>query len=289
MRLEQGELRLPTLLSAGHVTVYREILPHSPSSYALFLLSSLQTKQPQRAMLRPRSSTLILKRSFHTTLQSRGILGLRKEDPARIFERRAPLSPRAVESLIQQGHQVLVEKSSKRIYSDQSYQTVGAELIDTLDSKRCHVVAGVKEPLCTNLPLGATKTTHLGFFHCHKGQSYNLPLLEKLIESQSRIIDYELLTTTREGKRTTGFGKLAGFSGMSDGLSQLGTKLLASKGVATPFLKLRRPIQAGTVDKVEKDLRKCAKEIKENGIDKDAGPVRWFPLSQPSIETLSIC
>jgi len=159
-------------------------------------------------------------------------------------------------------------------------------LIDTLDSTKCDVVAGVKEPLKTNLAT-SNKTTHLGFFHTHKGQAYNLPLLSQLLESKSRIIDYELLTDQEgpKGKRTTGFGKLAGFSGMADGLSALGTKLLASKGVATPFLKLRRPLQAGTVEKVEKGLRKCAKEIKENGIPREAGPVS---LSQTFTESHTI-
>lgn len=152
---------------------------------------------------------------------------------------------------------------------------VGAKLVDHLDPTRCDVVAGVKEPLAENLAV-ATRTTHLGFFHTHKGQRYNLPLLSNLLESRSRIVDYELLTD-RAGagaKRTTGFGKLAGFSGMADGLAALGTKLLASKGVATPFLHLRRPLQAGTVDKVVKGLRKCAKAIRENGIPHGAGPVR---------------
>lgn len=152
-------------------------------------------------------------------------------------------------------------------------------MVDELDSARCDLVAGVKEPLAKNLS-NSPKTTHLGFFHAHKGQLYNLPLLSKLLESNSRIIDYELLTDQAgsKGKRTTGFGKLAGFSGMADGLQALGTKLLASKGVATPFLRLKRPLQAGTVEKVEKGLRKCANKIKEEGIPREAGPVS-FSLS----------
>lgn len=60
---------------------------------------------------------------------------------------------------------------------------------------------------------------------------------------------------------------------MADGLAALGTKLLANKGVATPFVHLQRPMQAGTVEKVEKGLRKCAKKIQEEGIPKEAGPV----------------
>ncbi|GAA6063495.1 hypothetical protein JCM10212_004454 [Sporobolomyces blumeae] len=213
-------------------------------------------------------------RGVHSTNRIEATLGVRKEDPARIFERRAPLSPLACRDLIEAGHDVVVEQSQKRVYSDEQYRAVGARLVDVLDSKRCDVVAGVKEPLATNLPVSPS-TTHLGFFHTHKGQAYNLPLLRRLVDSHSTVIDYELLTDEAgpRGKRTTGFGKLAGFSGMADGLSALGTKLLASRGVVTPFLKLRRPLTAGTVDKVEKGLRKVAEEIRRDGIAREAGPI----------------
>ncbi|GAA5911312.1 uncharacterized protein JCM6883_000050 [Sporobolomyces salmoneus] len=224
-------------------------------------------------MLRFRPPTRQI-RTFSTTRRIEAILGIRKEDPARTYERRAPLCPDSFGQLIKEGHEVVVEKSGKRIYRDQSYQRVGAKLVNTLDSTLCDVVVGVKEPLPSNL-VPSPRTTHLGFFHTHKGQAYNLPLLSQLLKSESTIIDYELLMD-REGtggKRTVGFGKLAGFSGMADGVAQLGTKLLASKGSATPFLNLERPLQAGTVERVEEGLRECAKRIKEEGIEKEAGPI----------------
>jgi len=76
-------------------------------------------------MQRYRPATLIKhSRLLSSSARVEGILGLRKEDPARIFERRAPLSPVAVKELIKDGHQVWVEKSPKRIYLDQAYQDV---------------------------------------------------------------------------------------------------------------------------------------------------------------------
>jgi len=65
---------------------------------------------------------------------------LRKEDPARIFERRAPLSPVAVKELIKDGHQVWVEKSPKRIYRDEAYQEVSS-----LFSQEVAAAVGVNE------------------------------------------------------------------------------------------------------------------------------------------------
>ncbi|GAA6007492.1 hypothetical protein JCM11491_004182 [Sporobolomyces phaffii] len=216
----------------------------------------------------------VIKRALHTTTRLEGTLGIRKEDGARTYERRAPLSPASVAELVHEGHRVVVERSGKRVYRDEAFERAGAKLVDRLDSTQCDVVAGVKEPLAENLVPSAS-TTHLGFFHTHKGQRYNLPLLERLVASRSTIVDYELLTDGPgpDAKRTTGFGKLAGFSGMADGVQALGTKLLASKGVATPFLHLKRPLQAGTVEKVERGLRKCASKIREEGIPKEAGPI----------------
>ncbi|GAA5975671.1 hypothetical protein JCM21900_002198 [Sporobolomyces salmonicolor] len=219
-------------------------------------------------------SRLRLIRALHSSSRVDGTLGLRAEDPARTWERRAPLTPSACARLVKEQHTVLVERSPKRVFSDGEYEQAGAQLIDTLEARRCDVVVGVKEPLRSNLPV-APSTTHVAFFHCHKGQAYNVPLLRRLLASRSRVIDYELLTDGDGpgAKRTTGFGRLAGFSGMADGLSGLGTKILAARGVATPFLTLPRPLQAGTVARMEEWLRDVGKGIERHGTAREAGPI----------------
>lgn len=170
----------------------------------------------------------------------------------------------------------------------------GAQIVPKLDPLACDVIAGVKEPVASTLPLAAGSASqrrpaaHLAFFHCHKGQAYNFPLVRTLLESSkqcgTRFIDYELLTDaptrdasgaeTAGGKRTVGFGFLAGYSGMADGLAQLGTKLLAAKGAATPFLSLERPIQAGTVDRMRRELERVGDAIRLGGLDSLDSPVR---------------
>ncbi|GAA5827914.1 hypothetical protein JCM11251_007729 [Rhodosporidiobolus azoricus] len=220
-------------------------------------------------------------RSFSSTPTCLGRLGLRAEDPKRTWERRAAVSPADVQTLIGEGHVVVVERSAKRVFRDEEYEQVGATLLDKLDSRTCDVVAGVKEPILSSLAAPApyassTKsTTHLAFFHCHKGQEYNFPLLRTLLSSPAsdRFIDYELLTASPGGKRTTGFGKLAGYSGMADGLAQLGTKLLAQKGAPSPFLHLVRPLQAGLVDKMGTALRDVGEEVRRIGLGKVVGPL----------------
>ncbi|GAA5979312.1 hypothetical protein JCM11641_001991 [Rhodosporidiobolus odoratus] len=226
-------------------------------------------------------------RFFSSTPTSLGRLALRAEDEARRWERRAAVSPEDVKSLVKEGHEIYVEKSAKRIFRDEEYAKVGATLLDKLDlaAESYDVVVGVKEPVLSSLPTASsarssptslsTSTAHLAFYHVHKGQSYNFPLLQKLLASpsSSRFIDYELLTSSPGGKRTTGFGKLAGYSGMADGLAQLGTKLLAQKGVPSPFLRLPRPLQAGTVKRMRKALGKVGKAVREEGLAPNVGPL----------------
>ncbi|GAA5862042.1 hypothetical protein JCM8547_001567 [Rhodosporidiobolus lusitaniae] len=163
----------------------------------------------------------------------------------------------------------------------QRVQQAGATLRDKLDG-HFDVVCGVKEPLLSSLPPATSTsaatdkpTTNLAFFHVHKGQPYNFPLLRALLSSPSshRFVDYELLTSSPDSKRTTGFGKLAGYSGMADGLAQLGTKLLAQKRAVTPFLTLTRPLVAGTVDKMRAALAEAGEAVREMGLPQGVAPI----------------
>jgi alpha-aminoadipic semialdehyde synthase len=62
-------------------------------------------------------------------------LGIRKEDPARIWERRAPLTPTAVSQLLQESRRgalgedevlVQVESCKRRCFPDSTYAQVGS-------------------------------------------------------------------------------------------------------------------------------------------------------------------
>ncbi|GAA5891472.1 hypothetical protein JCM8208_007293 [Rhodotorula glutinis] len=239
-----------------------------------------------------------LHRALHSSAPQLATLGLRAEDPARKWERRAALSREAVKTLVGEGHEVLVERCAKRAIPASEYEEVGATLVDKLEASRCDVVVGVKEPVPSSLSSPTSSTdkphAHLAFFHCHKGQSYNFSLLRTLLDSSKAVgtsfIDYELLTSPSKGstvrsdptipsapppaaKRTIGFGSLAGYSGMADGLAQLGTKLLAAKGVPSPFLSLVRPLQAGRVEKIKHELERVGREVGEGQMCGMDGPL----------------
>jgi alpha-aminoadipic semialdehyde synthase len=53
-------------------------------------------------------------------------VGLRREDTARLWERRAPLTPAAVYRLVRSGVQVVVQGCNRRVFSDKEYVSVSS-------------------------------------------------------------------------------------------------------------------------------------------------------------------
>lgn len=318
-----------TRRTASRESKVLRLAPSYPSARtAKCILVMLCARVPSKTY-RP---TLRLRRALHASPPNFATLGLRSEDPARKWERRAALSPEAFKTLVSEGHEVLVEQCAKRAIAGVDYEQVrrgalplgvrphhtcadtvlslqaGAILVPRLDTSRCDVVVGVKEPVPSTLassssPSSGKPSAHLAFFHCHKGQSYNISLLRTLLDSSAsvgtRFIDYELLTSRTKGtpvrsdptipsapppaaKRAVGFGFLAGYSGMADGLAQLGTKLLAAKGVPSPFLSLVRPLQAGRVEVVKRELERVGREVGEGKMCGMDGPVSGKPRAVSS-------
>lgn len=124
-------------------------------------------------------------------------LGIRREDPKRIWERRVPLTPEAVRGLISPGKvEVEVESCERRcfpnaVFSEVSrdrfkvvlqvaHQQAGAKIVPRL-SKAVDVVVGIKEPPITEVEAlmreGQGKDrTWLVFSHTHKGQVSRHPV-----------------------------------------------------------------------------------------------------------------
>jgi alpha-aminoadipic semialdehyde synthase len=219
-------------------------------------------------MLPLKRSPVILRRYRSTTASTpKLVVGIRKEDPSRIWECRAPLTPDAVHHLVKfTGVDVLIQECERRSFCTSDYVKAGAHVHNTLEP--AHIVLGIKEtPIDQALttPVFSPRThkpvprTHLMFSHTIKGQPYNMQLLSKFLSSPSlpdphllpRLIDYELLTDDA-GKRTVGFGWFAGgqfhatvltapligvyvVAGALETLAALSQALL-KQGVASPFL-----------------------------------------------------
>ena len=70
------------------------------------------------------------------------VLALRREESS-VWERRAPLNPSHVGSLVKKGVRVLVQPSTRRAYSMPEYQRAGAIITDDIDE--ANVIIGMYE------------------------------------------------------------------------------------------------------------------------------------------------
>ncbi|CAE6438833.1 unnamed protein product [Rhizoctonia solani] len=209
-------------------------------------------------------------------------VGLRREDPGRIWERRTPLTPDAVEDLVESGAQVLVEECERRVWRNHDYAKAGAKLVPPgrRALEPADIILGIKEvPLeecISTLTPRNTPRTQLMFSHTAKGQEYNTGLLSQFISrpgdtaGKARLVDYELLTD-ESGKRVVAFGWYAGAAGLAEGLITSAHAEL-QLGVASPFIYLPRPYAHPSLDDMRASLRRVGKHISSGGTSPALGP-----------------
>ena len=188
------------------------------------------------------------------------------------WERRVPLNPMAVQDLINKGFGVTLQPSETRVYKDAEYVTAGAQLSSDLSS--CDFIIGVKEiPMDDLLP----GKPHLFFSHTIKGQDYNMPLLQKILDDKITLLDYEKIEDDKN-RRLVFFGKFAGYAGMVDTLHGLGQRLKQQYNIETPFLKVKHSYQYKSVQDAIDQIGVIGKEIEENGLPAEITPLNIFLL-----------
>lgn len=191
-------------------------------------------------------------------------LAIREENkyPA---ERRAPLIPMHVRHLIEKEYRFLVETSKKRVFPDEEYVKVGARI--TLDLSEAEIIIGIKEiPIENILP----EKTYLFFSHVIKGQPYNMPMLRKILESRSNLIDYEKITDDL-GKRLIFFGKFAGYAGFVNTLWTTG-QVLHAKGIETPLSRIKQTHHYPNLLEAKRAISQVAFEISSKGLSRELQP-----------------
>jgi saccharopine dehydrogenase (NAD+, L-lysine forming) len=110
------------------------------------------------------------------------------------------------------------QSSATRCFSDQEYKDVGINVVPYVD--HCDILLGIKEVPVADLVPGKT---YLFFSHTIKKQSYNRQLLQEILKSKIRLIDYECMKDPR-GNRILGFGRFAGIVGAYNGILTYGLK-----------------------------------------------------------------
>jgi len=145
-----------------------------------------------------------------------GIIRERKNPP----DRRVVLSPEACQKVLSnhKGAKVVVEPSSIRTFSDESYKDAGIQVAPEMET--CDVLLGVKE-----VPMEALIPNKKYFFFSHtiKKQPYNRDLLQAILEKNIELYDHEVITNQKE-QRLVAFGRYAGIVGAYNGFRAYGLK-----------------------------------------------------------------
>ncbi len=194
------------------------------------------------------------------------VIGIRREDKS-IWERRVPLVPEDVQELIaEHGLQVIVQPSKIRVFKDEEYAAVGAQVQEDLSP--CDVIFAVKEvPPHLLLP----GKTYVYFAHVIKGQPYNMPMLKRLLDLGCVLIDYEKITDEK-GRRLIFFGRHAGWAGMLDTLWALG-KRLEWEGIPTPFASIGQAHTYPDLEAARRAVREAGERIRREGLPQHLAPL----------------
>lgn len=131
---------------------------------------------------------------------------------------RVVLTPSQCRNLIDMGHNISVQKSDLRAYSDEEYKAQNIPLVESIHD--FDILIGVKEVPVSNL---IPKKTYFFFSHTIKEQPYNRLLLRTAVERHIRLIDYEVITD-ENGMRLIAFGKFAGMVGAHNGIWTYGKR-----------------------------------------------------------------
>lgn len=194
-------------------------------------------------------------------------IGVRREDKSP-WERRTPITPAVVQALAEQhGIQVLVQPSPQRAFSAAEFEAAGAQVQEDLSA--CPVVLGIKEVPKSAFLAGQV---YVFFAHVIKGQPFNMPMLQRMLDLGCTLIDYEKVTDDA-GRRLIFFGWHAGVAGMLETLWALGQRL-AWQGILNPFTTLRRAYDYHDIAEAKAAVQQVGDAIRRDGL-----PAALLPLT----------
>jgi len=202
------------------------------------------------------------------------IIAIRREDDNKKAEKRTALTPEHVKELVEKGFKVLVQSGIspqtneiKRAFLDDEYEKAGATITEDITSAK--IIFGIKE---TNIDKILPNKVYLKFSHTHKGQKKNRKILKLLVENNSTLIDYELITNDKKQRVVTAFTYIAGHAGIVDSLWTLG-KRLGQEGIKNPFEKIPQSIEKEHLNLIDDIFKTVGSEIIANGTPKELPPI----------------
>lgn len=192
-------------------------------------------------------------------------IGIRHEDKY-LMERRAPLTPRHIQRLIQH-HKLdfIVESSAKRIFTDEEYIAQGAKVHK--DLKKCDIILGIKE---IHPDYFERAKTYVFFSHVIKGQPYNMPMLKRMMELECNLIDYEKIVD-EQNKRLIFFGRYAGLAGMINTMWAIGQRMKVL-GKDSRLARIKQAHKYDSLSEARDEISAIGQLVAENGIPDEVKP-----------------
>ncbi|MBU0712001.1 hypothetical protein KJ762_02085 [bacterium] len=193
-------------------------------------------------------------------------IGIRREDKNE-YEARVPLIPEHIRSLLNQFPvNFYIQPSTIRAFTDDEFRQAGAIVQE--DLSECDIVFAVKEiPVDFFLP----GKKYIFFSHTIKGQPYNMPLLKRMVDLKTTLIDYEKIIDDN-GRRLVFFGRFAGIAGMIDSFRALGSRL-ENEGFKTVFSKLKQALNYPGLESIKTAYREQAAIFSQNGLPEALTPL----------------
>ncbi len=194
----------------------------------------------------------------------KGHIAIRKEN-IEPTEKRSPMTPAQVATLINEGLSVTVEPWDNRYFSADRWREAGARVSE--DMSAANIIFGVKEVPVEDLLPGRP---HVFFSHTIKGQSYNMPLLQAVLDKKVTLIDYEKVTDD-QGRRLIFFGPYAGLAGAINALWLLGQRL-KKEGLDSPLSGIRQAREYTSLEKAKMAISEAAASIRADGMPDTGQP-----------------
>lgn len=196
------------------------------------------------------------------------LIGIRREDK-NIWERRVPLVPTDLKEL-QENHRIEahIQSSKIRIFSDDDYQRAGATTQEDLSP--CKAIFALKELPIPFINAQSDGKVYTLFAHVIKGQQYNMPMLQRLLDKKATLIDYEKVEDSQK-RRLLFFGNYAGLAGMHITLWALGQRL-TWEGIPNPFSTIQCTSDYKNLESAENSIKEVGAKIKTDGLPSEITP-----------------
>ena len=201
-------------------------------------------------------------------------IGILREGLNKKGEKRVAITPGYAKKIVDWRHKLIVQPAnhpetneSKRAFDDDLYKQNGAEINEDISPAK--VIFGLKE---INTHRITENKTYLFFSHTHKGQKKNRKMLKKLVECNSTVIDYELITNDKNERMVTAFTYNAGYAGMVDTLWTLG-KRVSYAGFTNPFEVIPQAIKGKHLSVVKETLAEAGRTIETQGLPENSPPM----------------